>query len=282
MKLDKNTILFNAGGGLALLIVGAYFVRTTLFPAQQPPCSTTYTQLTQLPLEHSGGDLFTAAELQARLAGRDAGVIDSTRVVRVKSGPGAVLEVDLPKGSLSPRSTTTKGGIGFQWRPSRLETANSACLTYSVWLPFDFDFKKGGTLPGLYGASDAGRDDKLMFAARYMWRESGKSEVLATLPVNGEPKPTSIEPEAFKLSAGRWIRLEQEVILNTPGRKDGAIRVWVDGAQVIDKSQLVLRENDQIVFGGVQADAYYGGSDSSFASPKDTKIRFSPFEVRTP
>ena len=33
MKFDKNTILFNAGGGLAILIVGIYFVRTTLWEA---------------------------------------------------------------------------------------------------------------------------------------------------------------------------------------------------------------------------------------------------------
>ena len=282
MKFDKNTILFNAGGGLAILIVGIYFVRTTLFPTQAPPCSTVYTNLTQLPLEHAGGDLFTAADLQARLAGRDVGVIDYTRVVRVKNGPGAVIEVDLPKGSLGPKSTQTRGGVAFQWRPNRLDGAASACLTYSVWVPYDFDFKRGGTLPGLYGAGDGGRDDKPVFSARFMWREGGKSEVLATLPLNGESRTQTIDPESFKLQAGKWTRLEQELVLNMPGRKDGALRVWVDGVQVIDKSQIMLRENDQVVFAGVQADAHYGGLDSSFASPKDTKIRISPFEVRTP
>jgi hypothetical protein len=107
-------------------------------------------------------------------------------------------------------------------------------------------------------------------------------EVLATLPLNGESRTQTIDPEAFKLQPGKWTRLEQEVVLNKPGRKDGALRIWVDGVQVIDKSQMMLRENDQVVFGGVQADAHYGGGDPSFASPKDTKIRISPFEVRTP
>ncbi len=282
MKLDKNTILFNAGGGLAILIVGVYFVRTTLFPTRAPPCSTIYSGLTQLPLEHAGGDLFTAADLQARLAGRDVGVIDNTRVLRVKNGPGAVIEIDLPKGSLSPKSTQVKGGVAFQWRPNRLDSTPSACLGYSVWVPNDFDFKRGGTLPGLYGAGDSGRDDKPVFAARFMWREGGKSEVLATMPLNGESRTQTIDPEAFKLQPGKWTRLEQEVVLNTPGLKDGVLRVWVDGVQVIEKTQLVLRENAQVVFGGVQADAFYGGADSSYASPKDTKIRISPFEVRTP
>jgi hypothetical protein len=282
MKLDKNTILFNAGGGLAVLVVGVYFVKTTIFPSKEPPCSTTYSTMMQMPLEHSSGDLYTPAEVQARLAGRDDGVIDFSRVVRVKSGPGTVLEVDLPKGSLGPRSTVVKGGVGFQWRPNRIDGARAACLTYSVWLPFDFDFKKGGTLPGLYGASEAGRGDKTVFAARYMWREGGKAEILATLPVNGEARTSSSDADAFRLQAGRWTKIEQEIVLNTPGMKDGALRVWVDGQQVVEKKGIVLRDSEQVGFGGVQADVYYGGTDSSFAAPKDTKIRFTPFELRLP
>ena len=281
MKLDRNTILFNAGGGLAVAIVGIYFLQTTLNPTKAPPCSQGYEQLTQLPLEHSGGDLFTAADLQARLAGRDFGVLDNTRVLRVRGEKSAVLEIDLPKGSLGPRyGGPVKGGIAFQWRPSKLEQANAVCLSYSVWFPADFDFKRGGTLPGIYGTGDAGRDDKPIFAVRYMWRDAGKSELLMTLPTDGTSRNSTIEPESYKLQPGKWTKLEQEIVLNTPGRKDGKVRVWVDGMLVIDRPQMILRENDGIMFGGVQADAHYGGNDSSFLAPRDTKIRMTAFEVR--
>ena len=133
----------------------------------------------------------------------------------------------------------------------------------------------------MYGAGDAGRDDKATFSIRYMWREAGKGELLLTLPKDGEVKTTSSDGEAFLLPAGKWVRLEQEIVLNRPGYRDGWIRVWADGKLVVDKQQMVLRENDGVMFGGVQADAYFGGQDSSFAAPKDTRLRLTPFEVRT-
>ena len=282
MKLDKSMVLFNAGGGLAILIVGAYFVKTTLFPDKAPPCTTTpFPAATALQLERDG-DLFTAAEVQARLAGRDFGVIDNTRVVRVKGMKSPALEVSLPRGSLGPRNPAgPKGGVAFQWRPSSVEQASVACLSYQVWLPPDFDFKKGGTLPGLYGAADSGFDEKTAFAARFMWREGGAVEMMATLPQNGEPRNQMLDPDAFRLQPARWTAIEQEIALNTVGKKDGHIRVWVNGSLVINRTQLELRVADRVNFGGVQADIHYGGTDSSFTAPKDTCIRLTPFELRT-
>ena len=75
--------------------------------------------------------------------------------------------------------------------------------------------------------------------------------------------------------------LEQEVVLNTPGKKDGAIRIWADGALVVDRKNMLLRDKDTVTFAGVQADVHYGGADIGFQSPKDTKILLTPFEVRT-
>lgn len=283
MKLDTNTVLFNAGGAFALLMVGAYFVRSAIFPDRAPPCSTTgYSNLAQMPLQHPDGEIFSAGDLQARLAGRDLGVLDYAKIVKVRGEQSPVLEVSLPKGSLSPRHTgPSKGGVAFQWRPSRIEAASAACLSYSVWLPPDFDFKRGGTLPGVYGAGDGGRDDKTVFAARYMWRDGGRVDLLLTQPSNGEVKTGSMDQDFFQLPLGKWVRLEQEVVLNGPGRKDGALRVWADGKLVVSRQNMVLRENDGVMFGGVQADAFYGGLDSSFAAPKDSRLRLTPFEVRT-
>ena len=286
MKLDKNTILFNAGGGLAVLIVAAYFVKTNVFPEKAPPCSTTdYPAVTMLPLERTDGELFTAADVQARLAGRDHGVIDYSKVIRVRNVKTPVLEVSLPKGSLSPKHTApSKGGVSFQWRPTGMDKAKSACLSYQIWLPVDFDFKKGGTLPGLYGAIDGNHnnDDKTQFAGRFMWREGGALELVSTLPnANGEPRTVSMDPDFFRLPVLRWTSVEQEIVLNTLGKKDGMIRVWMNGELVVNRTQLELSNSDSVLLAGVQADVYYGGSDSSFSSPKDTSVRLTQFEVRT-
>jgi hypothetical protein len=279
-------ILFNAGGAFALLVAGAYVVRASLFPETEPPCSTAYASVIELPYERSGGALMTPVELQGRLAGRDFGVLENARIVRVKESASPVLEVSLPKGSLGPRATTgTPGGVGFQWRPAGLTTAKAACLSYSVWLPDDFDFKRGGTLPGLFGVAEDRRGaERSAFAVRFMWRDAGAGELLTTLPVAGmtgyDQRTSTSDSDAFRLQTGRWRRLEQEVVLNTPEKKDGAIKVWADGRLVVDRKNVMLRETASGAFAGVQADAHYGGGDSSFIAPKDTMLRLTPFQLR--
>lgn len=54
---------------------------------------------------------------------------------------------------------------------------------------------------------------------------------------------------------GRWYAFETEVKLNTPGRSDGEMRVYLDGALVIEKTGLNIREGSSapitdILFGG--------------------------------
>lgn len=283
---NVNFILFNAAGGFALLVASAYMVRASFFPDSEPACSASYGSVIEMPYERNGGDLMTPAELQGRLAGRDYGVLDHARIVRMKNVEAPLLEVSLPKGSLNPRTTIGgQGGVAFQWRPAGLYTAKSACLSYNVWMPNDFDFKRGGTLPGLFGISEDRRGaERNAFAVRYMWRDAGAGELLTTLPAAGlvgnEPRTSGSDSDAFRFHTGRWKRLEQEVVLNTPGQKDGAIKVWVDGRLVINKAQVMVRETANVVFAGVQADVHYGGADTSFVAPKDTVLRLTPFQLR--
>lgn len=281
--ISRDTILFNAGGGLVFLVIAGYFVHAAVNPEKAPVCNAEYSALSELPLEREGGRPASVAELQARLAGRDLGLIENARILRVSNAQSPVLEVSLPKGSVSPRQTgSNKGGVAFQWRPSGIENATAVCMGYSVWLPEDFDFKRGGTLPGVYGAGERGFDEKVAFAARYMWREQGKTELLATLPGNNsEPRTVSIDPDAFRLPRGKWIRLDQEIVLNTVGQKDGVVRLWADGQLVVEKTQVTLRESGSVTFAGVQADVHYGGFESIFSAPQDTQIRLTHFEFRT-
>ncbi len=282
--ISNNTILFNAGGGLALLVVAGYFAHSAMNPERAPVCNAEYSALTELPLGRADGDPGSVAELQARLAGRDLGVLDNSRIVRVNGMQRPVLEVNLPKGSVGPQKSGSNrgGGVAFQWRPSGLSSAAAVCLGYSVWLPENFDFKRGGTLPGVYGAGDRGYDEKAAFAFRYMWRDDGRSELLTTLPGNnGEPRTMTMNPDAFRLPRGKWFRLDQEVVLNTIGQKDGLFRLWTDGQLVVERTGLVLRDSDLVTFAGVLADVYYGGTDSSFAAPQDTLVRLTPFEFRS-
>lgn len=60
------------------------------------------------------------------------------------------LQVFYPSGSINP-GNKPQGGAEFYAKPIDLTLAQNASLEYSVYFPFDFDFVKGGKLPGLYG-----------------------------------------------------------------------------------------------------------------------------------
>lgn len=104
---------------------------------------------------------------------------------------GPVLQVTYPAGSFSHDT----GGAQFYslWNTSDGSTFNSVLLTYEVAFDADFDWVKGGKLPGLRGGPDvdgcSGGDAALgqnCFSSRLMWRASGAGEgafLSATLSV---------------------------------------------------------------------------------------------------
>ena len=106
--------------------------------------------------------------------------------VSVTNATDPVLQITYPAGSYS-------GGTGgaqwyTQWKSSDGSTFNSMLLSYELAFDSDFDWVKGGKLPGLRGGSDAfgcsggtqptGGD---CFSTRLMWRSSAVGEGRAPL-----------------------------------------------------------------------------------------------------
>ena len=54
------------------------------------------------------------------------------------------------------------------------------------------------------------------------------------------------------LPVDRWFCLEMMVKLNTPGRRNGEIRVWQDGAEVFHHTQLPIRKTDSVKIRSVE------------------------------
>lgn len=65
-------------------------------------------------------------------------------------GSDLVMQVEFPAGSYVP-SRNPVGGTGFYAQPIDIKNASFVSLSYKVFFPLDFDFVKGGKLPGLYG-----------------------------------------------------------------------------------------------------------------------------------
>jgi hypothetical protein len=147
-----------------------------------------------------------------------------------------------------------------------------------------FDFVKDGKLPGLYGGTvTAGRhipDGTNGFSTRYMWRKGEAGEVYAYLP-SSVSHGTSLGRNSWQFAPGQWTLTEQEVRLNTPGESDGSVTVWINGTQVFQQTGIVYRTTRNLKIDGLFFSTFFGGGDSSWASPSDQYAEFAEFSVRT-
>jgi hypothetical protein len=284
-KLPK-LFLFNAAAGLLFLGAGGYVVRDMLFAETVPPCSDRYADTMLFALQRPSGEALTAEDLQSRLAGRDWGLIEHAKIVKVSQGPAPVaLQVDLPKGAAGKGdSTGPRSGMGFRWTPDTLQHASAACLTYGVWLPKDFDYGTGGALPGLYGGNaddDTTAGRKPAFSTRTRWNGDGTAEIRAATADTPDGMPLPIDPNWFKLERGAWVMFEEEVVLNTPGSHNGILRVWINGQMRFERKNLMFNPKEGGRFAGVSADVHYSRPDLTWApSPKDASALLSPLELR--
>lgn len=65
------------------------------------------------------------------------------------------------------------------------------------------------------------------------------------------------------LENNRWYCIEQYVRLNTPGEKDGVLRVWLDGREVFEKEGMQYRTSKRLKIEEVWLNIYHGGMDRS-------------------
>lgn len=272
-------ILFN---GAALLIAGASVaaaVRYTFMADDIPACSTRYEHGTQFSLARPGGELLTPADLQARSAGTDWGLIENTRVIEARgSSAKQAIEVRFMPAKAAATPADGKMGMGFSWMPKGASKPAAACLTYSVFLSKDFDFAKGGRLPGFL-ASAADQDAAAgTVSSRIAWRESGGLELRAQIADWLEPRRI-VGDKVYILPRGQWVSLEQEIVLNTPGVKNGVLRLWADGALILEKTGLVIHERGPAQVSGVLAETTLSVLAGT-TLPKDQKILLSPPELR--
>ena len=63
------------------------------------------------------------------------------------------------------------------------------------------------------------------------------------------------------VTAGKWYCLEQYIKLNTPGKKDGIARAWIDGELVFEKTDFLWRNTDKLKIYSNWVDYYRGGKE---------------------
>ena len=260
-------LLFNAVGILIGLVLVGYILYSGFARETKASCRSSYPSTTRLSMRNAQGKLLSPIELQARAGFNEWGTLNNAEVVP-QGTDGEALKVKLATlTDIAGGEERTTNGIHFNWKFAPLGDATSACLSYAVWLPKDFAFAAGGVLPGFIGGTASATT---RFATRVRWETNGKVVLDAALPGAGF-RPTSLA--RAPLTRGQWTYIDQEVVLNTPGKADGVVRMWVDGEEAGERTKLVLRKEAAARFLGVRVDVGY------LRNPAKTgELRISPFQ----
>ncbi|KAH7913151.1 polysaccharide lyase family 14 protein [Hygrophoropsis aurantiaca] len=212
------------------------------------------------------------------------------------STSGPVLQITYPQGSYS------HGTGGAQWYTTWNTTDGSVfdsmLLSYELAFDAGFNWVQGGKLPGLRGgpalngcsggSQPNGTD---CFSTRLMWRTGGAGEVYAYMltPNNicsnqniicNSDYGVSINRGAFTFPSGQWTRVTMLVQMNNPPNvANGNVVFYFNDVQAISVSNLQFRSGTDVNIGGLFFSTFFGGSDSSWATPQTTHTYFRNFQM---
>jgi hypothetical protein len=283
MRLPSTTaILLNGAAALVAVASIVTMGRSILGSDQNGSCRERYTNAVQWSLQRENGELLTPSDLQARLGSTDWGLMERVTVVKASNSQGAALEVDLRGPADQDQRTATPAqpaGAGFEWAPQLIDGPRAGCASYGLFLDPKFSFASGGRLPGIYGGrSSEDRDAPNAFSARLAWNADGKLEIYGHMPGLSSSRGITNELGETLLQRGRWIAVDQEVVLNTPGRSDGALRVWLDGKLSLESRNVAFRGDKDSGVRGILAEIAYTRPPAS--SEGNGRVSIAPFEFR--
>ncbi|KAH9993953.1 hypothetical protein BJV77DRAFT_327605 [Russula vinacea] len=207
-----------------------------------------------------------------------------------------VLQVQYPAGSFQDNNV---GGAQFyaMWNASG-SPFQSMLVTYEVAFDADFDWVKGGKLPGLRGGPDPNNcsggnqaNGTNCFSSRIMWRTDGDGEVYAYVPrVNGICSDTgvlcndqfgiSLNRGSFVFASGQWNRVTMLIRLNNPTNiANGQVILYFNDAQALEHNDIYFRSTDVITAGGLYFSTFFGGDDPTWAPTNLTHTYFRNFQL---
>ncbi|MBB5035931.1 polysaccharide lyase [Prosthecobacter dejongeii] len=212
------------------------------------------------------------------------GGIAPGRVELVKKDSISALRVNFAPGQIGPE----KGGAGWRFP---LGTHEGAELRYTLRFSPNFEFIKGGKLPGLCGGPEnvsGGRraDGANGFSARLMWRREGRGEAYIYHKNQPEDYGHSFPfPADFRFPTDKPVQVRLAVTMNQVGQKDGTLRVWItlpDQSEKLMVEQTDMEWRSVKTFGvdGLYFETFHGGGDTSWAPKKPCWAEFSALEVR--
>jgi len=165
-------------------------------------------------------------------------------------------------------------------------------VSYDVKFSENFDFVRGGKLPGLcgYNVTQDPRDGCNTgggfptgydgWSARGMWREDGKLE---NYVYHADQFYEYGDDEYWTANAerGTWHSFQHRIVLNTVGEANGIVEAWFDGVKVLSSNTMLYRKTADIGINLFYFSTFYGGADPSWAPTSDQYIYFDNFRIAT-
>ena len=190
-----------------------------------------------------------------------------------------VLKVNFPAKKFGPLP-------GTQWRLSFADT-RYAFLSYDLFIPDDFDFVKGGKLPGLGGGIGNGGGKVPNgfdgWSVRFMFKEEGRLCAYSYTPdmpgKYGEKRFFRQGNRFFYLPKGEWINIGLGIKMNTPGENDGEIIGFINDKPLLTESGVRFRDTYDLSIDHLLFSSFFGGNDLSYAPEEDSCLLFKDFIV---
>lgn len=171
----------------------------------------------------------------------------------------------------------------FNWKPDLGKSLDSIYYSYWVKFPKGFDFVLGGKLPGV-GSADGGTgggipNGKNGWSVRVMWERHG--QLGQYVYHMDQPKHFG---EFFKwdvppVETGKWYQIKTFVRLNTPGQRNGMVRTWLNGREVLNRHGLRFRNLADMKIERFLFSTFFGGSGPRWAPTRDQIIYLDDFVI---
>ena len=235
---------------------------------------TSASELLRVSFHGSQTGFYTAAMMQQDFPRASAwnNGLDERRAVIVKEKGNKFLRVTYVGKEFGP----ARGGV--QFKVPFNNSYNELYFSYRVRFAKDFDFVKGGKLPGLMGGTGPTGcvSDKNGFSARNMWRVDGDAVQYLYAPRKisacGDDYHYTKGGVNQHFIPGEWQRVEHRLVMNTPGENNGIMQAWLDGELVLDVKDFLFREaGSNFAIDTLYFSTFFGGGDAEWA-PQTSQI----------
>lgn len=224
---------------------------------------------------------------------------DFERVKRTRDG----ITIKFPAGGYA-----SSNGVNIKGSPTPFPSTDMT-IRYKVFVPEDFDWVKGGKLPGLIWAGGAGgRSWKKGGSARVMWRRGGTIVGYLYLSTtvgsyDGTPNNPLMrrqhpdfnkivhhtngagldiwrhEKKTLSLKRGEWNTIKMRVKMNSKDTADGVLSLRVNKDKKRFKGIMFVDDPQKIPLEGIQLSSWFGGGSKDYAPKKDQELVFKRFTL---